>query len=139
MRWRFDDFRLVYPIAGFDTATESYREMEHAKPLNSPMMRWFFDQYLANPEEGRSAAIDLVNANLSGLPPATIINAELDPLRTEGEQLAERLRAAGVQTEQHTFPGVTHEFFGMGPVLSKAREAQAMAAQALLRAFGTAA
>ncbi len=128
---------LVYPIAGYDTQTESYREMEQAKPLSSPMMRWFFDKYLENAEQGRTEAIDLVNGNLAGLPPTTIINAELDPLRTEGEQLAERLRAAGVRTEQRTFPGVTHEFFGMAAAVEAAREAQAMAARALVDAFGT--
>ena len=128
---------LVYPIAGYDTQTESYREMEQAKPLNSPMMRWFFDKYLDNGQEGRTEAIDLVHANLAGLPPTTIINAELDPLRTEGEQLAERFRTAGVRTEQRTFPGVTHEFFGMAAVVEGAREAQAMAARALIDAFGT--
>lgn len=129
---------LVYPVAGFDTNTESYQEMTGAKPLNSAMMRWFFDQYLDNPAEGRTEAIDLVHADLAGLPPATILNAELDPLRSEGEQLADRFRAAGVPVQQHTFPGVTHEFFGMGAVLPEARQAQAMAAEALLDAFGTA-
>ena len=130
---------LVYPIAGFDMNTESYREMTEAKPLNSAMMRWFFDKYLDRAAEGRAPAIDLVNANLAGLPPATIINAELDPLRSEGERLAERFRAAGVRVEQRTFPGVTHEFFGMAAVLPEARQAQAMAAEALMAAFGTAA
>ena len=129
---------LVYPIAGIDTNTESYLEMAQAKPLNSAMMRWFFDKYLGQGAQGRTPAIDLVHADLAGLPPATIINAELDPLRTEGEQLAARFRASGVAVQQHTFPGVTHEFFGMGPVLTRAREAQQMAAAALRRAFGTA-
>jgi len=128
---------LVYPIAGFDTNTESYREMTQAKPLNSGMMRWFFDQYLGDAAQGHTPAIDLVNADLAGLPPVTIINAELDPLRTEGEQLAERFRQAGVPVEQRTFAGVTHEFFGMAAVLGKAREAQQMAASALRQAFGT--
>lgn len=50
--------------------------------------------------------------------------------------MAERRRAAGVQVEQRTFAGVTHEFFGMTPVLAKAREAQRMATNALRQAFG---
>ena len=128
---------LVYPIAGFDTATESYREMTDAVPLNTPAMRWFFEQYLNSPQDGQAPAIALYEADLSGLPPATIINAELDPLRTDGERLADRFRASGVPVEQRTFAGVTHEFFGMTPVLAKAREAQQMAATTLRRAFGT--
>ena len=127
---------LVYPIAGYDTNTESYREMAEAAPLNKPAMEWFFRQYLNDPQEGATPAISLAQADLAGLPPATIINAELDPLRTDGELLAARLRASGVRVEQRTFDGVTHEFFGMTPVLAKAREAQDLAASALRSAFG---
>lgn len=131
---------LVYPIADSDTTTESYREMTQAKPLNTAMMQWFFDNYLSSPEDGLTPAISLNRAaDLSGLPPATIINAELDPLRSDGERLAERLRQAGVQVEQRTFDGVTHEFFGMATAVTKAKEAQRMAADALVAAFGTAA
>lgn len=127
---------LVYPVADYGQDTESYQEMTEAQPLNAQAMAWFFEQYLNSPQDGATPAISAVDADLAGLPPATIINAELDPLRSEGEQLAERMRVAGVQVEQRTFAGVTHEFFGMTPVLAKAREAQAMATQALRRAFG---
>jgi len=74
-------------------------------------------------------------ADLSGLPPATVICDELDPLRSEGELLAERLQRSGVEVEQRTFGGVTHEFLGMAPVLTKGREAQQLAAEQLGRAF----
>ena len=77
----------------------------------------------------------LNKANLKGLPPTTIINAELDPLRTEGEILAKKLKEAGVQVAQKTYAGVTHEFFGMTPVLQEAHEAQEMAAAGLRSAF----
>lgn len=129
---------LVYPVADYGQDTPSYREMTEAQPLNSKAMAWFFEQYLNSPEDGATVAITPVHADLAGLPPTTIINAELDPLRSEGEALAERLKAAGVAVEQRTFAGVTHEFFGMTPVLAKAREAQAVAAAALRQAFGNA-
>lgn len=128
---------LVYPIAGFDMNSESYREMTDAVPLNTKAMQWFFAQYLRSDEDGHTPAISLDRADLSGLPPATIINAELDPLRTDGERLARRFQESGVEVEHRVFAGVTHEFFGMTPVLAKAREAQDMAATALRRAFGS--
>lgn len=130
---------LVYPVADPGQDSESYREMRQAKPLDAPAMAWFFEQYLRTSDDARTPAIALVRADLHGLPPATVINAELDPLRSEGEQLAGALRAAGVAVEQRTFAGVTHEFFGMTPVLAKAREAQQMAADALRAAWGTSA
>ena len=126
----------VYPIAGTDTTTTSYIENDNAKPLNRAMMSWFFDKYLNGPQDRRDPRVNLVAANLAGLPPTTIINAQIDPLRSDGEILAQRLKAAGVTADQKTFDGVTHEFFGMGPVLDKAMEAEQMAADALKKAFG---
>ena len=73
--------------------------------------------------------------DLSGLPPATIILAQIDPLRTDGELFAEKLRAAGVPVTLQRYDGVTHEFFGMGAVVDKARQAQQLAGKQLREAF----
>lgn len=127
---------LVYPIAGYDLNTPSYQENADAKPLNKPMMAWFFEQYLKSPADGQNPLIDLVHADLEGLPSATVINAQIDPLRSDGEQLARALEAAGVDADQKTYDGVTHEFFGMGAVVNEAKDAEGMAADALKDAFG---
>lgn len=129
---------LVYPVAGYDFDTASYREMTRAIPLNTPTMRWFFDNYLNSAADGESPVVTLDDADLSGLPPVTIVSAELDPLRSEGEALARQFQSAGVATEQRTYNGVTHEFFGMGDVLQEAEDAVLFAANGLIRAFGTA-
>ena len=125
----------VYPIAGTDTMTASYVENANAKPLNRPMMSWFFDKYLNGPRDRADTRVNLVAADLRGLPPTTIINAQIDPLRSDGETLAQKLTAAGVQVEQKTYLGVTHEFFGMGAVVDSAKAAEQMAADALRKAF----
>ncbi len=125
----------VYPIADGDTASASYDRFAQAQPLNRPMMVWFFRNYLRTSADARDPRISLVNADLSGLAPTTIVNAGIDPLLSDGEELAQRMRAAGVQVEQRTFPGVTHEFFGMGVVIDQAREAQRMAVQRLRTSF----
>ena len=88
---------------------------------------------LIDPSPCRS--INLVAANLQGLPATTIINAQIDPLRTDGETLAAKIRAAGGSVDQKTYDGVTHEFFGMGAVHDKAKDAEGMAADALKKAF----
>lgn len=127
----------VYPIAGTDTTTPSYVENAQAKPLNRAMMSWFLNNYLKGPQDRTNPRVDLMAAQLGGLPPTTIINAQIDPLRSDGEMLAQKLKAAGVSTEQKTYAGVTHEFFGMGAVVDNAMAAEQMAADALKKAFGS--
>ncbi|CAN5858627.1 alpha/beta hydrolase [soil metagenome] len=128
---------LIYPIAGYDLDTPSYRENAEAKPLNKPTMQWFFDQYLRSAEDGNNPLIDLVHADLERLPPATVITAQIDPLRSEGKALADRLESAGVQVDYRNYEGSTHEFFGMGAVLDDAKAAQQQAAEGLRKAFAS--
>lgn len=130
---------LVYPLVGNDMTNESYVENATAKPLNKPMMEWFVKHTFNDPSEAADPRINVVGAaDLSGLPSSTVITAEIDPLRTEGETLAERLEAAGNNVRHKTFNGSTHEFFGMGLVVPDAAVAQNFAAHDLKKAFGTA-
>jgi acetyl esterase/lipase len=69
-----------------------------AKPLDKPLMAWFFSKYLRSAADGKNPLISLVNANLKGLPSTTIIAAEIDPLLTEGKLLDDKLKAAGVSS-----------------------------------------
>ena len=125
----------VYPIANTDFNSDSYNKYANAKPLNKSLMQWFFIYYLNAPTEISDPRISLVNANLAGLPPTTIIGAEIDPLQTEGKLLADKLQAAGVSTTYKLYTGVTHEFFGMASVIPEAKAAQALVATQLINAF----
>ena len=118
---------LVYPIAGYDMNTPSYQANTETAPLNKAGMAWFFKNYLRAPADGKNPLIDLVHANLKGLPPTTIIGADYDPLKSEGKMLADRLTAAGVKTNYKLYDGTTHEFFGMAAVVPEAKEAQGVA------------
>ena len=123
---------LVYPIADTGMDTPSYRENADAKPLSKAGMAWFFDKYPRSRADWQDARLALLKArDLKGLPPATVVLAEIDPLRSEGEMYAEKLRAAGVDVAVQKYDGVTHEFFGMGAVHPKAKQAVAAAAERL--------
>ena len=126
---------LVYPIAGYDMTTPSYKKFTDTAPLNSPAMAWFFKNYLRSPADGKDPRVNLVAANLKGLEPTTIIGAEYDPLMSEGKTLADKLTAAGVKTNYKLYDGTTHEFFGMGAVVPEAKEAEALAASDLKSAL----
>jgi acetyl esterase/lipase len=126
---------LVYPIAGYDFTTPSYKASDSTKPLGTGLMKWFFDKYLNSPADGASPMISLVSANLKGLPPTTIIAAQYDPLTSEGEMLADNLKKAGVATSYKLYNGTTHEFFGMAALVPEAKDAQTMAVEELKKAF----
>ncbi len=126
----------VYPVANNDLNSASMLENANAKPLNRAMISWFLDKYLKNQEQSSDTRIALVKANLNGLPPTTLIAAEIDPLRSEGWLLSDRLKAAGVRVDYKLYAGETHEFFGTGAVNDAAKEAVAQAAKGLREAFG---
>jgi acetyl esterase len=126
---------LVYPVTDNDMNTPSYQENANAKPLDKPMMAWFFEN-AAKPTDAQDPRLALLKkADVKGLPPATIITAQIDPLRSEGQAYAEKLKAAGVPVNYRNFEGVTHEFFGMGAAVPKAKEAVTFAAADLTKAF----
>ncbi len=130
---------LVYPITNYAFDTPSYQENANAMPLNKPLMQWFWSYYLRREADGASPyASPLRVADLRGLPSATVITAEVDPLRDEGEAYAGRLREAGIKVKATRYEDVTHEFFSMSGIIDKAKQAVAEAAGELKAAFGTA-
>jgi acetyl esterase len=125
----------VYPIASADMFSPSYNKYIEAKPLDKAMMMWFTKNYTNNMAEAKDPRLNLVAANLKGLPPFTIINAELDPLASDGDVFTTKLKAAGVTVDHKVYNGVTHEFFGMGALVPEAKEASAYAVSQLKSAF----
>lgn len=127
---------LIHPMAGSDLATASYGETLRARPIGLPAMRWRLRHLLEDDATLSDSRLDLVNRDdLAGLAPTTIVLAGIDPLRSEGEALAEALEAAGVSVNCWTYQGVTQGFFGLGLIVTKALFAQSDAAEALAKAF----
>ncbi|MGI4779996.1 MAG: alpha/beta hydrolase [Janthinobacterium lividum] len=127
----------VYPVTQTSLNTESYIENAIAKPLNRAMVKWFVDKTTRSPADLKDKRLQLIDAKLEGLPPVTIINARIDPLRSDGSKMEDALKKANVPVERREYEGVTHEFFGTAAVVQKAKEAQAYAGQRLKAAFGS--
>jgi len=124
----------VYPVTQTSLNTESYIENVIAKPLNRAMIQWFVDKLIGAARDLRDPRLQLIDADLAGLPSVTLINAHIDPLRSDGAKMEDALKKAGVSVERRDYEGVTHEFFGAAAVVGKARDAQAYAGKRLRRA-----
>ena len=103
---------LLYPVTDYHTpGTPSYAENANGYGLTRDAMEWFWAHYLTSPVEAENPYASPLRAqDLSGLPPAFVMSAELDPLRDEAELYGERLKAAGVPTEITRRPGMNHGF-----------------------------
>ncbi|HWG63485.1 MAG TPA: alpha/beta hydrolase [Streptosporangiaceae bacterium] len=127
---------LVYPNTDYQADTESIRRGTDPYFFSVNSINWYWGHYLASPEDGSSPLASPLRAgDLRGLPPATVITAEYDPLRDEGEHYASRLAEAGVSVEVTRFDGMMHGFFTMSGDLDTAREAIRYAAARLRAAF----
>ncbi|MBC7736543.1 MAG: alpha/beta hydrolase [Candidatus Saccharibacteria bacterium] len=128
---------LVYPIAGNDLNTPSYIENADAAPLGKADMDWFIKYAFAKMEDAADPRVNLVaRTDLQGLPPATLITAQIDPLRSEGQAYGQALMEAGAKVHMQNYDGVTHEFFGMAAVVPEAKQAMDLATKDLRAAFG---
>ena len=140
---------LVYPYilnpnrlsdAALNQQFPSYAIYANAKPLGKGEGKYFWRFYTpANDYSGFPEMflepIRATLADLRGLPPATIVGAEIDVLQSEGLRYANNLRAAGVPVQYRLYRGVTHEFFGMAAVVPQARDAETFAGAGLRSTF----
>lgn len=115
---------LIHPIAQTSLDTRSYKEWANGKPLDKATMGWFFDKLVRTPEDKRDPRLQLVDASMKGVAPATIVLAEIDPLWSDGEMLYHAINEAGVKAEKKTYDGVTHGFFGLGASVGDAKSAE---------------
>lgn len=129
---------LIYPATDIEGGADNLSAFHHsdARPLSRAIMKWQYEKYAPAIIDPTHAYLSPLHAmNLAGLPSATIINAEVDPLRDDGEAYADRLDQAKVHVNWKLYSGVTHEFFGMTGVLDEAGQAVALAADDLRESF----
>jgi acetyl esterase len=124
----------VYPVCDSAMDTASYREFGTGWGLTVERMAFYWDVYLPHAADRHHPLAAPLRADLAGLPPVLVQLAELDVLRSEGEALAAKLRAAGVTVELEIFPGVLHGFMRAMATVGKAREAVEKAAAFMRRA-----
>jgi acetyl esterase len=110
---------LFYPVTNADFETDTYRKYADGPWLSRPAMQWFWDAYLPDEHERSQITASPLQASLdelSGLPPALVINGEHDVLRTEGEAYARKLSQAGIPVTQVRYAGTIHDFVLLNPI-----------------------
>ncbi|MDJ0683114.1 MAG: alpha/beta hydrolase [Alphaproteobacteria bacterium] len=128
---------LVYPVVDYRGSFPSYEEYaEGFGVLEAKTVAWFRERYV----EDEADLLDwrcspLLAQDLSGLPPALVLVAELDVLHDEGVAYAERLKEAGVPVDLIRYPGQIHAFFTFTHAVDDAHRAQQDAAAALKARF----
>ena len=102
---------LVYPATDAACDSKSYEE-NAAYVLTPEVMGWFYNNYCPPEVDRLQPRVSPLRAeSFAGLPSATIVTAEYDPLRDEGMAYADALAAAGVPVQAKCYDGQIHTFF----------------------------
>ncbi|MFE6690186.1 alpha/beta hydrolase [Streptomyces sp. NPDC057743] len=130
---------LINPALDPRRNAPSYREFATGYQNTAAMMEACWRAYLGRPEgpldDAPWRAAPALAPDLAGLPPATVITVEYDPLRDEGEAYAARMAAAGVPTTLVRCPGLVHCALHLDGVAPRAAALRQHAVRALTAAF----
>lgn len=122
---------LIYPMT--DMAGQPPSRVEVDTFLDDRTLQWVIGMHIGEHRLDPRAAPILAEDH-SGLAPALVIAADVDPLRDEGRAYASKLRKAGVPVQYQIYHGVVHGFFNFG-FLDAAGLAMDQVTGALRRAF----
>ena len=114
-----------YPVTDADFTSPSYREFAEGFSLTTAGMRAYWDLYTNNAADRLNPLAAPLRADYAGLPPGFIQLAELDVLRSDGERMAAKMQAAGVECRIETYDGMLHGFMRLTEAVATARSAVA--------------
>lgn len=109
---------------------------ENAKGYWQTKAACYFSVELYAPGQyGNPEVSPILTEDLSGLPPAVIINAEFDPLRDDGILYAAKLRKNGVKVWEKCFAGQIHLLLGLPPGAKELVEYESIVKAAMKESF----
>lgn len=122
---------LIYP--SLDATLESH-SMSHGRGrLRRREVEFLFRHYLAGADPRDPLVSPLLATDLSDLPPAVIITADVDVLRDDGSRYAARLAESGVRVRYTNYLGMPHGFLSVPRVCPSAQQARSEVIQELSR------
>ena len=133
---------LIYPAVdcrGGDNYS-SYTENAKGPFLLKSTMNYFERHYFGEGDTSAARhdlrASPLLAASHEGLPAALIVTAEFDVLRDEGKAYAKALEEGKVSVQFHCYPGMSHLFFQLYPIVTQGKALLGEACTALRHAIG---
>ncbi|MFN3462931.1 MAG: alpha/beta hydrolase [Terricaulis sp.] len=120
-----DGLALVYPgLRDPALGGESYNDFgEGFGFTRADALKSWRNYYPAQSEPIPVYAAPLHGERYDQLPPTLVITAEYDILRDEGELFAQRVRSARGSARAIRYPGMTHGFLALEPILGVAQAA----------------
>jgi len=109
---------LIYPVTNYRDETRSQTLFAKGYFLTKHDLSWFRHNYLdgAQVDASDPRVSPLLADDLSGLPPAMVLTGGFDPLRDEGRQYVDAVRAAGVTVDHRQFGSLVHGFANFFPL-----------------------
>lgn len=128
---------MILSYGAYDNAHRaSYDHFDGANyMLTSQEMVGFWQDYLGSQPIETARLARPIHADLTGLPPAFLCIAPCDVLADENDALADKLKAAGVDTTSVVYAGATHSFLEAVSISGLADEALSDASDWLKRLF----
>lgn len=102
---------VIYTVIGTDMTSVSYHDNAEGYGLTTAACHTYMQRLLPAPEHQTDPyARPAVATDFSGLPPAYVVSAELDPVRDDGRIYAANLARAGVDVTYREAKAMIHGF-----------------------------
>ncbi|OHU88412.1 MULTISPECIES: alpha/beta hydrolase [Pseudoalteromonas] len=121
--WQPKKLILIYPMLDPKGGSQSYKNFGSNYIITAKMLLSGFELYTnGDPKVIEEPELNLLRSDFSGLPSTTIVSAEFDPLRDEGEQLYKLMHSQGIDVHIDHYLGVIHGFFQLSSICDSARK-----------------
>lgn len=126
---------LIYPVLDSRMKTASMAEFDSTPVWDGVRNEIMWSTYLSDAANVSAYCSPALAEDFSGLPPALILIAELDPLRDEAIAYAVSLLGAHVPVEMHLYQGAYHGFDLAAPFATISQRAFADQGRAIHKAL----
>lgn len=114
---------LIYPYLGGDITRGSYVEHANAPMLTTAEIEFYGSVRFDGPvPEADPTCLPLADDDFSGLPPTVVFTADCDPVRDDGRDYCERVRAAGGRACWINEAGLVHGYLRARRTVARARD-----------------